>query len=531
LWARAVPLRDEQGNILRWYGVLTDIEDRKRAEEALKRSEAYLAEAQRLSHTGSWAFDLASDKYVYASEECLRIFGLNAEEDLPTREAVSQLIHQGDWDTVKGAFEKSAREKVDTTSEFRIALANGTTKHIQATRHPVLNGAGDVVQLVGTAIDITERKRAEQERRDSETRLRTFVDHAGDALFVYDLEQMTIVDVNREACESLGYTREELVGRTPSAFHLDSEHAQVESIAERATAGETVLDRHWHRRKDGTLFPVEANTSSFWYGGRRFLLKVARDISDRLQAEEQRARLRQLEADLAHINRVSMLGELTASLAHELNQPITGAITSANACLRWLAHDPPDLERARAATMRVEKDGRRAAEIINRLRAFFKKGAPPQREPVDVEKLISEMIDLLRNEANRHSIQIRTEVAAELPTVLVDRVQLQQIFMNLMLNAIEAMKDTGGELTLRSRRTDDDALLTSIIDTGAGLPSENAEQIFSAFFTTKPQGMGMGLAITRSIVEAHGGRLWASNNAERGATFHFTLRVDPGAKE
>jgi len=197
--------------------------------------------------------------------------------------------------------------------------------------------------------------------------------------------------------------------------------------------------------------------------------------------------------------------------------------------LRWLAHDPPELERARAATMRIEKDGTRAAEIIKRLRAFYKKGAPPQREPVNVDEVVNEMIILLRNEANRHSIAIRTELSRELPNGFADRVQLQQVFMNLMLNAIDAMKGTGGELTIRSQPTDNNALMISISDTGVGLPTENPDQIFKAFFTTKSQGTGMGLAITRSIVEAHGGRVWASNNAERGATFYFTLPVDAGA--
>jgi len=265
------------------------------------------------------------------------------------------------------------------------------------------------------------------------------------------------------------------------------------------------------------------------YAGRRFLMMMARNISDRLQAEEQRERLRQLEADLAHINRVSMVGELGASLAHELNQPITGAITSADACLRWLAREPPELERARAATMRVKKDGTRAAEIINRLRAFYQKGALPHRESVSVHEVVNDIVVLLRNEADRHSVTIRTEMPRELPKILADRVQLQQVFMNLMLNAIEAMQETGGELTIRSQRTDNDMLLMSVSDTGVGLPAESADQIFDAFFTTKRQGTGMGLVITRSIVEAHGGRLWASPNAERGATFHFTLPADAGA--
>ncbi|HMD97561.1 MAG TPA: PAS domain S-box protein [Terriglobia bacterium] len=389
---------DEQGAPVAILATSNDITERKRAEEALQASEGYLAEAQRLSLTGSWAFDLASNKYTYSSEECNRILELGELQDWPTRQAISRQIHPEDWDRVNESFEKSLREKVDTSSEFRIVLPSGTVKHIQVIRHPVLNDAGDVVKLVGTLIDMTERKRAEEERE----------------------------------------------------------------------------------------------------------------------------RLRQLEADLAHFNRVSMIGELAASIAHEVNQPIAAAITSANACLRWLAHDPPDLERARAAVGRIEKEGNRAAEVIQRLRSFYKKGAPPRRELLDMNEVAREMLELLRPEAGRRSVSLRTELA-ELPKVLADRVQLQQVFMNLMLNGIEAMEEVGGELTLKSELGPDGQLLLSVSDTGIGLPAEKADQMFDAFFTTKPQGSGMGLAICRSIIESHGGRLWATANSGRGATFHFTL--------
>jgi PAS domain S-box-containing protein len=252
-----------------------------------------------------------------------------------------------------------------------------------------------------------------------------------------------------------------------------------------------------------------------WYG-------TLTDLEDRKRAEQEREKLRQLEANLAHMNRVSMLGEMAASLAHEIKQPISAAINSANSCIEWLTHQPPNLDRARAAATRIDRYGNRAAEIIDRIRSFYKK-SPPQRELVDVNRIIYEILTLLNGEAIRSSVAMRTELAADLPEVMADRVQLQQVFMNLMLNAIEAMKDSGGELTVRSQRQPDGQTLFSVRDTGPGLPAENVDQIFSAFFTTKSQGSGMGLAISRSIVESHDGRLWAASNNGLGATFYFSL--------
>jgi len=249
-----------------------------------------------------------------------------------------------------------------------------------------------------------------------------------------------------------------------------------------------------------------------WYG-------ISTDIEDRKRAEEEREKLR---ADLAHVNRVSILGELAASVSHELKQPIAAAMADANTCLRWLKRDQPDVDEAIEATSRIVKDGSRATEIIERLRSLYKK-SPPQRELVEINEIIREMVDLLRAEAKQYSVSIRTDLVADLPKITADPVQLQQVFMNLILNAIEAMKETGGILTVKTQESQDGQLLVSVSDTGVGLPKDKFEQIFDAFFTTKPQGSGMGLSISRSIVESHGGRLWATANNRRGATFHFTF--------
>ncbi len=217
------------------------------------------------------------------------------------------------------------------------------------------------------------------------------------------------------------------------------------------------------------------------------------------------------------------MGELTASLAHEVNQPIAAAVTDANTCLRWLTRDQPDVNEAREAAARMVKDATRAGEIITRIRSLFKKGMS-QRELVDMNEVVREMLVLLQSEANRYSISMRTELE-DLPHIMGDRVQLQQVMMNIMINGIDAMKDMTGkrELVIKSRRLEDEQLMISVSDSGVGLPSPQADQIFDAFFTTKVNGTGMGLRISRSIVEAHGGRLWASDSPPRGASFHLTL--------
>jgi C4-dicarboxylate-specific signal transduction histidine kinase len=259
------------------------------------------------------------------------------------------------------------------------------------------------------------------------------------------------------------------------------------------------------------------------------------DVTERKQTEEAlqaesrernqtEAALSQAQADLARASRLSSMGELSASLAHEINQPIAAVIIDANTCLRWLSRDQPDLEEARAAAVRIAQDGKRASEIVSRVRMLFRKEIP-QRELVNVNETIQEMVLLLHSEATKFAVSTRTELATDLPQVVGDRVQLQQVLMNLMMNSIDAMKDVNGrrELTVQSQRGENGQVLISVTDTGIGLPPQQADQIFNAFFTTKPHGTGMGLRISRSIIESHGGRLWATGASGRGATFQFTL--------
>jgi C4-dicarboxylate-specific signal transduction histidine kinase len=265
-----------------------------------------------------------------------------------------------------------------------------------------------------------------------------------------------------------------------------------------------------------------------------FLITGLMEVKRRVEESRNRAEgaLRQAQSDLAQISRVTTMGELTASVAHEVKQPIAASLTNARTCLRWLAADEPNLDEARAAAKRIIEDQTRAAEIINRIHVLFKKAAP-QRDLVDVNEVIQEMVVVLRSEAARYAVSVRTKLAPDLPHVLGDRVQLQQVLMNLIMNSIDAMKDVDGtrELTINSQRGENEQLAVSVSDTGVGLPSQHADQIFNAFFTTKPDGTGMGLRISRSIVESHGGRLWAADNSSRGASFHLLLPTKVEAHE
>ena len=350
-----------------------------------------------------------------------------------------------------------------------------------------------------------------------------------DSIFVRNTDD-AITYWNRGAEELYGWKAEDVLGKVThqlmqTQFPAPLEEIQAELLRTGRWEGELVQTKN-----DGTQVAV----ASRWAlqrddsGKPVGVLETNNDISERKRAEEA---LRQLQADLAHVSRVTTMGELTASLAHEVNQPIAAALTDANTCLRWLTRDHPDVQEAREAASRMAKDATRAAEIINRVSLLFKKSTA-QRELIDINEVIREMIVLLRSELTRYSISIRTELAAGLPQVTGDRVQLQQVLMNLMLNGIDAMKDmNAGELTIASQYGEDSQVLISVSDTGVGLPPGQVDQIFNAFFTTKLHGTGMGLSISRSIVELHSGRLWAMGNAPRGAIFYVSLPTKGEASE
>jgi signal transduction histidine kinase len=295
----------------------------------------------------------------------------------------------------------------------------------------------------------------------------------------------------------------------------------------RATGTVQPYEKEWFR-KDGSRVPVLVAGALFEDSSSEGVA-FALDLSEQKQTEAERERLRQELGNLAHLNRVSTMGELTASLAHEVNQPIGAAVTNAQACLRFLNRDQPDMPEAREAALEMVRDATRAADIVDRVRSLYRKGSS-KLEMVDVNEVIREMVVMLHDEANRSSVTMHTELYENLSQVLVDRVQLQQVLMNLMTNGIEAMRDAGGELSIKSHLAEDGQLMISVSDMGVGLPAGSGNEIFNAFFTTKAQGTGLGLAITRSIVESHGGRVWAIGNTPRGATFQFTLPAKMAAR-
>jgi PAS domain S-box-containing protein len=528
-YIRCVGVPVVEGEVLKGFlGTAMDITEQELLTQELKRQQAHLTEAQKLTHTASWAWRVPDRNAVEVSEESYRIYGFDPAEGAPTWEEYLERVHPEDRLKWKGITERAIVEKNDYDHEFRILLPNGMVKWIHTVGHPVLSNTGDLEGFVGSSTDITERKSAEEALQRSEAYLAEAqrLSHTGSWAW-------------NPASDNTYYSEEcyRVLGLAPGdgtpppletiiqRIHPDDQ-AQCRERVEKAIRDKVDFELDYrivHPDKSFRDIHCVCHTVLDRSGDLAELVGTVIDVTELKSAEREREKLRQLEGDLAHTNRVSTLGEMAASLAHEIKQPIAAAITSANSCIEWLAHEPPNLDRARAAAARIDKYGNRAAEIIDRIRSLYKK-SPPQRELVDVNGIIQEMLTLLEGEATRSSIAMRTDLSAELPKIMVDRVQLQQVFMNLMLNAIEAMKDSGGELTVKSERQDG-RLQFSLSDTGVGLPTEKMDQIFSAFFTTKTQGSGMGLAISRSIVESHGGRLWATANDGRGATFHFTLPI------
>ncbi|MGA9770662.1 MAG: PAS domain S-box protein [Blastocatellia bacterium] len=382
-------------------GVVEDITERKRAEEELRRSEAYLSEGQRLTHTGSWAWNVATRENVYWSQEHYRIFGFDPEKESSSYQSALQRVFPDDLPGFEETFATAVREKKDFERDFRIVLPDGSMRYLHSIGHPIIDQSGEVIEFIGTCMDLTERKHTEEG-------------------------------------------------------------------------------------------------------------------------------LQRAQAELAHVTRLTTLGELTASIAHEVNQPLAAVALNANACLRWLAGESPNLTESRQAIQRIVREANRASEVIARIRALARK-SPPRRDRVVINEVLLEVIALARGEVRRNHVNLHTQLADDLQLVLADRVQLQQVILNLIINSIEAMSEVSQgrrELMISSAKHENTGVLVAVRDTGVGVDTNHLDQLFDAFYTTKPDGMGMGLAISRSIIEAHGGRLWATAAKPSGAVLQFTLPVD-----
>jgi PAS domain S-box-containing protein len=524
---RAIALRDREGAILRWYTLLIDIDDRKRSEGALRRAHYHLTEGQRLSLTGSFTADPAVDEHTW-SDEFYRICDLEPGSEA-TIQKLRDLVHPDDVQLYDTVISRGLAGH-DFDFVFRIVTSKGALKHLRGIGRVVEQTAGRPV-FVGAIQDVTEGKLAEAALMAREVELRRAYGllSEGQRLsqtgsFVTDLlaEEHNWSD---ELYRMFGFdpATKLTVQVIRDLVQPEDLPAFDEGIAASGKGADFDLVFRI-RTPGGVLKHVRAVARVIeQIAGRPLFVGAIQDVTESKLREDA---LNKARADLAHVSRIATLGTLTASIAHEVNNPLSGIVTNAGASLRMLAADPPDLEGARETARRTIRDANRASEVVSRLRALFANKASVT-EPVDLNQVIREVIALSRSELQRSGVILRLELAEELPPVTGDRIQLQQVVLNLLLNAAEAMSDVDDrprQLVIRTERNGDDRVGVTVDDAGVGLPLQDVSKLFQSFYTTKETGMGIGLSVSRSIVERHGGELWATPKDDSpGARFSFSI--------
>jgi PAS domain S-box-containing protein len=498
---------------------------RDRAGEALKESQRKLEAAQRIAHVGHWERDLRTD-FITWSDEIYRIFGTPLGNRQMSFQEFLQMIHPDDRPRVVQSVEEAVGKLRHYSVDYKILRADGEERFVHSEGEVVRDDSGRPLRAFGTVQDITERKQAENALRQSESKLRLVIDTIPAMAWIV-LPTGALAFINQRWLEYSGLSLEEAIKEPTSTMHPEDIPRAIENWNRHVAAGEPYEEEMRLRRADGEYrwflvrtVPLvdELGNIIEWYG-------TSTDIEDQKRAEEA---LRETQALLARVARASVVGELTASIAHEVNQPLGGIVTNAEAALTWLSDDAPNLKEAREALQRIVRDGTRASEVVARIRSLLKNGKP-NKIRFNLDQVIREIIALTKCEARRRQVSVQTRFGSNLPQVTADRVQVQQVLMNLVMNSLDALSgvdDRPRVLRIQADKATPKFVRVAVQDTGIGIDPQRMKDIFVPFHTTKPNGLGLGLSISRSIIEAHGGRLRAIRNDGPGATFQFTLPVE-----